>query len=199
MTRSIAQSIVRSRCPRVIARLALLATLIGAPLAAQGAKAPWSVGASGGVSIPTGDLKDGTDVGFTVGGHVFFRPSTFESLSFRGDLTYDRWRVPATGSGVAANSSALGYLVNAVYEFSMTDGRMARPYLLGGFGGFTQRFTARAGSTTQTVDQSNPGVQIGGGFTFELSGFTTFAEVKYVNVFSTDTWNWIPITFGVRF
>ena len=71
---------------------------------------------------------------------------------------------------------------------------MLRPYALGGLGLFNTR--------NPETDQSdtNLGLQVGGGLTFQLSGFSTFAEARFVNVFSDGrSSRYVPITFGVRF
>jgi len=60
--------------------------------------------------------------------------------------------------------------------------------------------TARTGSARRSESDTNLGIQLGGGLTFQLSGFSTFLEAKYVNAFTEgDNATWIPITFGVRF
>jgi hypothetical protein len=74
------------------------------------------------------------------------------------------------------------------------------PYILGGVGMFNGK--ASAGSSTYSVSASSTdlGIQAGGGIEFKLSGFSTFAEAKFVNVFGDgSSSSWIPITFGVRF
>lgn len=163
---------------------------------------PVSFGVSGGLSLPMGDLGDGAESGFAVAGHVYFKPAGITALRFRGDVSYDRWGVERrlTGGVVDANLRALGVVANAIFDVASSNTSTVKPYLLGGVGLFNAKATASAGSLSASESDTNLGVQVGGGLTFQLSGFSTFLEAKYVNAFTEgDNSTWIPITFGVRF
>lgn len=168
------------------------------PVEAQ-ASAPVSIGVSGGVSLPTGRLGDGASTGYVIAGHLHLRPGGFRNVRFRGDVSYDAWDVTGETNATDESARVLGFIANAVYEFPAARGAMVRPYVLAGLGAYNQKVTARLGALSANADETNAGIQFGGGLTFVLSGFSTFVEAKYVNVFSTDSWNWIPISFGVRF
>jgi hypothetical protein len=175
--------------------LAGLAALVMTPalLSAQGAsKKAVTFGVSGGLSLPVGDLSDGASSGYMVAGHIWYTPSTIKLLRFRGDVAYDSW--DAKGSGSAnINQRSLAFVANGIYDLNSKSN--VRPYLLGGGGLYNTElpFLALASSDT------NLGIQFGGGLTFALAGFETFAELKYVNVFSDRRASWIPLTFGIRF
>ena len=68
------------------------------------------------------------------------------------------------------------------------------PSLVGGLGVYSGKTSGSDGSSTDV------GLQVGAGLTFKLSGFSTFLEAKYVNVFSDpNSTGYLPITFGVKF
>jgi hypothetical protein len=69
-----------------------LASLLALPVAAhaQNQKSV-SFGASGGLSLPMGDLGDAAEAGYSVAGHVYLKPSSMKNLAFRLDVSYDSW------------------------------------------------------------------------------------------------------------
>ena len=84
-------------------------------------------------------------------------------------------------------------MANALVD--LTPGESVTPYLLGGLGAFNTKSSDVANSSS-----TNFGVQAGAGLNFQLSGFSTFVEAKYVNVFTADNaTGYVPITFGFRF
>ncbi len=150
-----------------------------------------TLGVSGGLSLPTGDFTEGLESGYNLTGHVYLKVATLPSLRFRGDVSFDKWNAEASNAG---SFRSLGLVANALYDFPTTNNSIARPYLLGGLGVFNSKASEADDSDT------NLGVQLGGGLSFQLSGFTTFAEAKLVNVFTDgSSLRYIPITFGVRF
>ncbi|MEQ1691616.1 MAG: hypothetical protein ABMA00_10040 [Gemmatimonas sp.] len=159
-----------------------------------------SVGASGGLSLPMGDLGDIASSGFSVAGYLFLKPASRDKLLFRGDVSYDRWGAKSTLSSVTdATLSGLGFVGNVMVS---AGGAKAgkRPYLLLG-GGIYRTKLSLAGTTGGLISESSDmGVQVGVGLTYLLSGMSTFLEAKYVNVFRDPTsWTYLPITVGVRF
>ena len=152
-------------------------------------------GVSGGLSVPTGDFGDAVDAGYSIAGHVFLKPSSMKSLRFRGDVSFDRYSYKGNVDG---NFRSLGFVGNALHDLTSSGG--VRPYVLGGLGAFNGKTTRKSGSLTVSTSDTNVGLQVGGGLNFQLSGFSTFLEAKYVNVFTeNNSTGYIPITFGVRF
>lgn len=180
----------------LMAAAALAVALGRAPAAgAQDAKTV-SLGLSGGVSLPTQDLGDLTDPGFAVAGHLYVAPSGIKVVRFRGDVSYDRWGAKnASVAGLSADWYSVGVSANVQYRPGAEEDASLRPYLLLGAGVFSTKSTASGAKT-----ESDFGLQGGGGLEFQLSGFTTFVEAKYVNTFLVgNDRNWVPVTFGVRF
>jgi Outer membrane protein beta-barrel domain len=179
-----------------------LAALLAAPVAlsAQTSK-PVSFGVSGGLSVPTGELGDFAESGFVVAGHVFLKPASFKSVRFRGDVSFDKWNVKdGDFAGLDVEARSLGFVANAIYDFPTANTSSVRPYILGGIGMFNSKASVSAGSVSASESTTDFGLQAGGGLEFKLSGFSTFLEAKFVNVFTEDSsTTFIPISFGIRF
>ncbi len=172
---------------------ALIAPLLVLPaLVSAQQTTPVSFGVSGGLSVPTGNLGDAVDGGYNIAGHIWLQPRSIKSVMFRGDVSYDNWKYKR----FSANYRNLGVTANAIIHPAVSNSSVV-PYLLGGGGFFNSKaYTTSSESSTST----NPGLQVGGGIEFKLSGFSTFAEAKFVNAFTDGSnTNWIPITFGIRF
>ena len=179
-------------------RILGLVTLIAAPtfVSAQTAR-PIGFGVSGGLSLPTGDLGDGADAGYNITGHVMLRPASFTNLSFRGDVSFDRYGVKDVSD---ANTRFLGFTANALYSFPQANPGVVRPYIIAGVGAYNSKVSVTSGNITGSASSTDIGVQGGAGINFQLSGFSTFVEAKFVNVFGDgSSANFIPITFGVKF
>ena len=159
-----------------------------------------------GASIPVGDFGDGADLGYTLGAHVLLAPVSKPALAFRIDGTYDRWSSKTVSN---VSSSTMGLMGNVIVR--STSAMTIKPYGIAGLGLLSSKgssYSVTVGGVTTTVESersNNLGAQVGGGLEFQLSGFTTFIEAKYVNAFAKDANDDrvnrgnIPITFGIRF
>ncbi|WP_411279009.1 outer membrane protein [Gemmatimonas sp.] len=176
-----------------------LSLAVPAVSSAQATERPVSFGLSGGLSLPTGDLGDRADAGFVIAGHVYYKPASIQALRFRGDVSFDRWSIKNADAGADASTRSVGVVANAIYDFATNGTSTVKPYLLAGLGLYNNKTSVEVANVNVTGSATDVGVQVGGGFEFQLSGFSTFAEAKYVNVFSDGRFAWIPISFGVRF
>jgi opacity protein-like surface antigen len=181
-------------------KLALCAAVLAAPVAA-GAQGTRSItlGGSGGLSIPMGDISDDYSAGYSVAGHIFVTPANRTSLGFRGDVSYDAFSSKDEIAGTKGNLSSIGFLGNLLLKGGDPDGQR-RPYVVAGVGVIrtkAQVDVSTVGFSSQSTDFA---VQGGVGMEFLLSGFSTFAEVKYVNGFlEGGSFNYVPLTFGIKF
>ncbi|HEY7897831.1 MAG TPA: outer membrane beta-barrel protein [Gemmatimonadaceae bacterium] len=186
---------VFSRFVAIAAIAASSAALAGAQGVTSATK-PFSLGLSGGASIPSGDLSNFVNTGYNVGGHVSLGTPSLP-IGFRGDVNYDNFGAKGSGN---SNVHVWSYTANAVFEVPTATG--IRPYIIGGVGGFTPGSSTTSGGTTYSASGSTKfGYDIGGGLTIPLSGFNAFVEARY-NHFSNDgggSTAFIPITFGVMF
>lgn len=178
-------------------RMLSVAALVSAPtfLAAQQNTRSIQIGASGGLSLPIGSLGDGVKSGYVIAGHVYYQPSGFKSLGYRADVSLDKWSAKVSGLDLRS----LGLVANAIFHLPSSTASMVHPYALGGVGIFNNKTSGNSLGITYSATSSDVGVQVGGGIDFALSGFSTFAEAKFVNVFSKGGTRWIPVSFGVRF
>ncbi len=174
--------------------------LVTSVAAAQDSK-PISFGAMAGLSLPMGDLGDAVSSGYNITGNVYLTPSSTGRLRFRGDVGYESFSAKDNSVGSDATFSVLSVTGNVIFPLGQASSEGGiRPYLIGGGGmyrGTTK--TELLGASVSTSD-TNLGIAVGGGLEFKLSGFSTFAEARFTNVFSEgDSSTWIPITFGIRF
>ena len=176
-----------------LAKFAAVAALTMTPALVTAQSSAVGFGLSGGLSVPTGDLGDDVDAGYSLAGHVFLKPASTKNLRFRGDLSYSGFDY----KNIDASYRSLGFVGNALLDLSSSGG--VKPYVLGGVGAFNNKESRDVGSEVRSTSSTDVGIQIGGGLNFQLSGFSTFLELKYVNVFSDNSRSYIPITFGVRF
>ncbi len=187
---------------RVYSKLVAIAAIAASSAALAGAQGvtnatkPFSLGLSGGASIPSGDLSKFVNTGYNVGGHVALGTPTLP-ISFRGDVNYDNFAAKGSGN---SNVHVWSYTAHAVYEVPTATG--IRPYILGGIGGFTPGASTTSGGTTYSASAGTKvGFDVGGGLTIPLSGFNAFVEARY-NHFNNDgggSTAFIPISFGVMF
>lgn len=171
-----------------------MAAALAAPvhLAAQATREPASFGLSGGLSLPTGDLKRELSTGYAIAGHLRSRQGTVTALRFRADVSFDRW---AFQQDASVSYRSVAAIVNAHYSLSTQPNARNTPYLLGGLGVFNDK-----SSGADVSSDTNAGMQVGGGMDLRFSGLATFVEVKYVSVFAEGrNLIRIPLTFGVRF
>jgi hypothetical protein len=177
---------MKNRALKVIGFVGALALLPAVASAQDASKL--SFGVMGGLSLPMGDFGDGAESGFNITGSIY--APLGDKLKLRGDVGYESFE-PKIGSG---NLNVLSFAGNVMLPLgaAASEGGV-RPYLIGGAGLY--RF-----SCDGCDSETDLGIGVGGGFEFKLSGFTTFAEARFVNVFTEDdSTNWIPITFGIRF
>ena len=139
----------------------------------------WNAGITGGASIPTGNFSNAYYAGWTVGAWVAYH-EVGTSLSGRAMYSYQRFTASLpTSPTINANGIAgevVGHLP-AVY---------ARPYLLGGLGGY---HLTDAGWKL--------GWHAGGGLAFTILNHTTLFEAKYLSM--GNAFNTVPVTIGLVF
>jgi hypothetical protein len=150
---------------------------------------PIRYGVTAGVSLPTGDLGNAVNSGFHVGGLIDITPANMPTVQWRFEAAYTKFAGDNTGVDIR-ELSATG---NAVLEKKGTSS--PTPFLIGGLGLYSKKADAPA-----AVSHTDFGINFGVGARIELSGFDTFAEIRFHNVFTDgSSTRWIPITFGILF
>ena len=177
----------------VTAILAL--ALSGAPLAVAPAQLRASIGAAAGATFPRSGFGDRTNTGYhvmvTLGVHAPTVP-----LSVRIEGMYNEFDYNSDGGALFRSANRTARLLGATANGVLTSSGLLGPYLIGGAGVYqtTEARPAFGG----TVGSNDLGGNIGGGFRFELSGFSAYGEIRYHWVGNTDV-RIIPITFGLTF
>jgi hypothetical protein len=171
---------------------ALAVVLLTAPaLRAQGAE--FAIG--GGVSIPTGDFGDASDIGWQGTAAISFVPRSMP-IGFQFDGTYSRFGVDGP---LDINTQFIYGTGNVVYKFSSSEGTRFRPYLIGGLGLYNVK--AVGDDALSDASETDFGINAGAGFDFKAGGAGLFIEGRFHNVFSEGPSDaqFIPITLGIRF
>jgi len=174
---------------------------LSASAAVVHAQNPMTFGIAAGASFPTGDFGDGANTGFhgmvTLGAMPAMVP-----FGVRIDGMYNSFGIDDNPieQFTGASGEILGLTVNGV--FGMPGMVVTSPYLIGGVGYYGTRLKTDQGDSDRVSDF---GLNIGIGAKFNLSGFGTFAEIRYHNIFDKDdqtgagNTSFIPLTFGIMF
>lgn len=182
----------------LVASTAFALCLTAAPRQAH-AQLGFGIGASAGLTLPSGDLgdlaKSGYNVKILLGGRAPLTP-----VGFRIEGGYDSFE----GDGNDANFSIRSGTANVVLGVPM--GTMGvSPYVIGGVGVYNTKVDGSFTFLGQTIntDQSESrfGWNLGGGLEFSLGTLKTFVEARYhaVSGDKNPDFNHIPISFGIMF
>lgn len=173
---------------------AILAIAASAPNAQ--AQNPMSFGIAAGASIPTGDLGDAVKTGFHGMATLGVTPALVPfGLRIDGMFNQLAGKADVITVGDEIDLRVLGLTANGVWQMP---GMVASPYLIGGVGYYNTKFDLDGADA-----ENDFGLNVGIGMKFNLSGFGTFAEVRYHSIFNggDDVGNmaFIPLTFGIMF
>lgn len=172
---------------------------------------PIGFGIAGGLLVPTGDVSDLQSTGWNLQGFVDWTSGT-SPFGVRGDISFGSLMgKDITVGGVTASASNLHLFSitgDGVWMIRPAPGSTSRttPYLLAGIGLYHASTEASVGGVTEDNSSTDFGINFGGGVLYELAGFSTFAEIRYHNVFSgassdgeSTSAHYIPIVVGLRF
>jgi hypothetical protein len=163
------------------AALALAAILFAAPAL----HAQTSINVAIGASLPMGDAADAVDMGYNATVGVGFKPPLAPiGLRIEGMFNSFEFKSP-----LDASNRVMAATANGTYTL------MPQIYLIGGVGMYNSKASI-AGS-----DASNDfGFNVGAGVNIPLTGFGTYLEARFHHVAGDgDNFQFIPITFGIRF
>jgi opacity protein-like surface antigen len=180
-------------------RVALVVSFALAAIPAL-ASAQVGFGAAAGASLPVGDFKTGTNTGY----HAQVSLDVGVPLSpigFRFDGTLDHFDASGSTSTSSASARIAGASANVLMGFGAVP--LIGPYVIGGVGYYQVHTEGKTGSVTFNSSKSEPGVNIGAGVRFGLSGFGVFAETGYHYIKATAAGNsaatFVPVMFGISF
>jgi hypothetical protein len=169
------------------AALVLAATLFAVP--ALHAQASFSIAA--GATIPMGTTADNLKTGYNVTAGVGIKPPLAPlGLRVEGMLSSMDFKT-CTLCGTGSTR-----LLAGIANVTLSGVAMPMGYLIGGVGMYNVATPDISGSPTKT----KAGFNVGAGLSFPLTGFSTFAEVRF-HLVTTDneSMKFVPITFGIKF
>ena len=176
--------------------LGVMTAVVAIAMSASAVQAqnPVSFGIAAGASIPMGDLGDDfAKTGWHGMATLGFMPSMLP-FGMRIDGMYNSMSLEdAFGD---ASVRIIGANANAIIAMPAM---VTSPYLIGGVGMYNSKLDSD--DPDFDVDgETDFGINIGIGAKFNLSGFGTFAEIRYHNIFTEDnSTQFLPITFGIMF
>ncbi len=165
---------------------------------AQAQANPIAFGITAGATKAVGEGSDALDLGYHAGALVQWNGPSLP-VGIRGDVVYHRFTFKDASD---AHESITAGTVNLVYSFAMDAGAQITPYLIGGVGYYHASFTCGGSCGTGNTNNSDNkfGINGGAGVTIPLSGFSTFIEARYHNVFTDGgSTKFIPISVGIMF
>ena len=189
----------------VLFSLAMLASMGSASIAQAQVSNPLKFTVFAGAALPTGDMKDGVNMGYDVGAaldyHVPLSP-----FGVRAEGTYASFGAKDTGGAGDADLSDLGLNANVVLWLPNA-GSPVKAYVTGGPSYSKIKVSASSGGVDASVSDNNWGFNVGGGLDFALGTLSTRLDVRYKRISSNDffgtgekgTIQYIPITFGLTF
>jgi hypothetical protein len=174
--------------------IAALSTVLAAPSVLVGQR-PVSIGIAGGASIPTGNLRDGVDVGWH--GLATIAVSTLmQPLGLRIDVAYNRFAFSSNAAAFADEYQSTGSAtLNFTYRLPMTNSPIS-PYLISGLGAYRSECSLETGCEATT----RYGWNVGLGTKLLILGFRSFLEARYHRTEIGDTGvQYFTPTFGILF
>ena len=159
------------------------------------AQRPVSIGLAGGASIPSGDLRDGVDVGWH-GLATIAVSSLMQPLGLRIDVAYNRFAFRDAGPALADEYQSTGSAtLNFIYRLPMTNSPLS-PYLISGLGAYRSDCSLE----TDCEATTRYGWNVGLGTKLFVLGLRSFLEARYHRTEIGDTGvQYFTPTFGVLF
>ena len=185
--------------------LAVLASTGSVSVAQAQVSNPLKFTVFAGAALPTGDLKDGVNTGYTVGAALDYRVP-LSPFGFRAEGTFASFGAKDTGGAEDVDLSDLGVNANAVVWLPNA-GSPVKAYVTGGPSYSRIKVSGSEGSVDVSITDNNWGFNVGGGLDFALGSLGTRLDVRYKRVSSDNffgsgesgTVQYIPITFGITF
>lgn len=191
------------------ATLGLVLCAATAPLHAQAiVSSPVRFGIMGGATFPLSDLKNDAKTGWNAGALVNIGVPLVP-VSFRVDGQWHQLQGKTFDAGGFPDRTDFRIIdgtANVVYTFGAA--LPTKFYLIGGLGVYNER--AKDNQTDISASSTKFGLNGGVGFKFQLTGFATFIEARYHNVFkgtaigdvnsdNAKSLQIIPISVGITF
>jgi opacity protein-like surface antigen len=184
-----------------VAAIALVPAVSNAQRANHASAAkPYTFSIGAGLSVPTGDMSNGSKTGFNLQGAVQHALGMSPAW-LRGEVAFHRFGSQNLG-GADGHQSELGALANIGYSFPTTS--KVRPYVLGGLGLYSQKYSVEQGGVNASISESDLGFNGGLGVSFPMAGRKASLEARYHSVsggnkMGNQTSTFVPVTFSMSF
>lgn len=156
------------------------------------AQKPMSFGIAIGASKATGDGSDQVNLGYHALGTLAWAPPTLP-VGIRFDAMFNTFGFDGGGD---SKLNIMGVNANATWGMPMAASPIS-PYLIGGLGMYQAKIT---NCDLCGDSETKLGFNVGVGTKFALSGFGTFAEIRYHSIQTEgQSTTFIPISFGIMF
>ena len=157
---------------------------------------PVQLAVGAGVAMPMSDLGDAVGTGFNV---AFNGTKKLASAPvwLRGQLDvnmYGTQTISVGGTDYKSSANQIGGLFDVGHDFVSTSS--AKPYVLGGLGIIRNSYKQKSGNVSVSGDETELGINVGGGLKFRMGGRTAWLEARYLTAGDYDA---LPITFGINF
>ena len=172
---------------RLLSTAAVL--LVGSLIAAPAANAQMALSVAAGASLPMGDTGDALDMGYNASIGLGIKPP-LAPLGVRIEGMFNSFEYKET---VATDAShrILGLIANGVLSPPLMP-----VYAIGGLGMYQNKVSVGSMSSSET----DFGFNIGAGVNLPLTGFSTFAELRYHHIpVEGGSIKFLPISVGLRF
>jgi opacity protein-like surface antigen len=189
----------------VIAGVALAGAVFTTAAEAQGVQ----FGIGGGLTMPMGDAGDVMKSGFHGQGSAQFNPGL--PFALRADVMYHSMDGKSFGGfGGLGTTRVIAGTVNGVFPFG-TPGGTIQPYATAGLGMYNVKMSVDFDldlefsdmalyTVSATGSETKLGLNGGAGLRANLSGLSTFAEVRYHHITTSGSAiQMIPVTVGIVF
>src|SRR4029079_5581096 len=143
----------------VLFSLAALVSIGSASVAQAQVANPLKFTVFAGAALPTGDLKDGADIGYTLGAAMDYHVPV-STIGFRGEGSYTSFGAKDTGGADDADLSDLGLNANLVFWLP-NPGSPVKAYLTGGPSYSRTKVSVSAGNVDASVSDNNWGFNVG--------------------------------------
>lgn len=168
----------------------------GSPLAAQAiVGSPIRFGITGGATMPIGSFKDVSKTGWNAGALVDVG-LPLVPIGFRVDGTWHQLGNKTISTGDELKNRIIAGTADGVYTFgSMLPTKF---YLIGGVGLYNLKSEVVA--TGSSATETKFGVNAGAGLRFQLTGFSTFVEARWHDIFTSGgSTQMVPVNIGITF
>ena len=182
---------------------AVMSLAFAVPVSAQLASSPARFGLVGGGTFPIGNLSNVASSGWHAGALVDLG-LPLVPLGFRVEGAWHQLGSKDLGSfcnpggGCTPESErtrVIAVTLNATYAFGPQP--LIKPYIIGGVGGYNVKFEP---SDADSFSETRFGINLGAGLRVQLTGFSTFAEIRWHDIFTTgSSVQMLPISVGVTF